>query len=82
MGSGSEGQAATTRASSGSVSAICTTQNATLAGDRERQTPTIIHYPLNYVFNQGTWFIYSPKTGVVGDGAFMPKPCVQAGRLH
>ena len=40
--------------------------------DRSRQTPTLTHYPLNYVFNQGTWFIYDPTTGDVGDGAFMP----------
>ena len=40
--------------------------------DRQRVTPTLIHYPLNYVFNQGTWFIYDPKSGDVGDGAFMP----------
>ena len=35
-------------------------------------TPTITYYPLNYTFNQGTWFIYDPTTGNVGDGAFMP----------
>ncbi len=40
--------------------------------DEQRVTPTLIHYPLNYVFNQGTWFIYDPKSGDVGDGAFMP----------
>jgi prepilin-type N-terminal cleavage/methylation domain-containing protein/prepilin-type processing-associated H-X9-DG protein len=40
--------------------------------DRPRLTPTLTHYPLNYVFNQGTWFIYDPTTGDVGDGAFMP----------
>lgn len=40
--------------------------------DRERATPTLTYYPLNYVFNQGTWFIYNPATAEVGDGAFMP----------
>ncbi|HEY4309418.1 MAG TPA: DUF1559 domain-containing protein [Pirellulales bacterium] len=40
--------------------------------DEQRVTPTLIHYPLNYVFNEGTWFIYDPVTGSVGDGAFMP----------
>lgn len=40
--------------------------------DRERHTPTLVHYPLNYGFNEGTWFIYDPKTGAVGDGAFAP----------
>ncbi len=40
--------------------------------DRQRITPTLIHYPLNYGFNEGTWFIYDPVTGNVGDGAFHP----------
>nr|MDQ3333114.1 DUF1559 domain-containing protein [Planctomycetota bacterium] len=40
--------------------------------DRERVTPTLIHYPLNYSFNEGTWFIYDPVSGRVGDGAFHP----------
>jgi len=40
--------------------------------DRQRQTPTIVHYPLNYCFNEGTWFTYDPKTDTVGDGAFAP----------
>lgn len=38
--------------------------------DRPRDTPTITHYPLNYGFCEGTWFIYDPQTGQVGDGAF------------
>ena len=32
-------------------------------------TPTKITYPLNYVANLGTWFIWSPTTGAAGDGA-------------
>jgi hypothetical protein len=40
--------------------------------DRQRITPTLVHYPLNYGFNEGTWFIYDPRTGAVGDGAFHP----------
>lgn len=40
--------------------------------DRERPTLTITYYPLNYSFNQGTWFIYDPPTNTVGDGAFEP----------
>jgi len=32
---------------------------------------TIPHrYPLNYAANFGTWFVYDPKTGMGGDGAF------------
>lgn len=30
------------------------------------------HYPLNYVANLGTWFVYDPTSGRVGDGAFAP----------
>lgn len=40
--------------------------------DRERVTPTLTHYPLSYGFNEGTWFIYDPVSGAVGDGAFHP----------
>lgn len=40
--------------------------------DRSRPTPTLTHYPLNYCFNEGTWFIYDPQSGAVGDGAFGP----------
>jgi prepilin-type N-terminal cleavage/methylation domain-containing protein len=46
--------------------------------DRERQTPTLTHYPLNYAFNQGTWFVYDPTNGNVGDGAFMPNKAYRA----
>ena len=42
------------------------------ANDRQRQTPTIVHYPLNYCFNEGTWFLYDPVGDTVGDGAFAP----------
>ena len=45
--------------------------------DHERQTPTLVHYPLNYAFNEGTWFIYDPQTGDVGDGAFGPNRAFQ-----
>ena len=37
--------------------------------DRERQTPTIVYYPLNYCLNEGTWFIYDPVSDEAGDGA-------------
>ena len=40
--------------------------------DKQRVTPTLIHYPLNYCFNEGTWFIYDPVSDTVGDGAFAP----------
>lgn len=29
-------------------------------------------YPVTYGFNFGTWFVYDPKTGDGGDGAFFP----------
>ncbi|MBL8849226.1 MAG: DUF1559 domain-containing protein [Planctomycetaceae bacterium] len=40
--------------------------------DRARPTAALVHYPLNYSFNEGTWFIYDPVSGSVGDGAFHP----------
>ncbi|MEX0585231.1 MAG: DUF1559 domain-containing protein, partial [Pirellulales bacterium] len=51
---------------------VATYQCPSEINDRARVTPTLTHYPLNYVFNQGTWFIYDPTTGDVGDGAFLP----------
>ncbi len=49
--------------------------------DRERQTPTLVHYPLNYSFNEGTWFIYDPQSGRVGDGAFHPNKAYRPGDI-
>jgi prepilin-type N-terminal cleavage/methylation domain-containing protein/prepilin-type processing-associated H-X9-DG protein len=40
--------------------------------DKKRITPRLIHYPLNYNFNEGTWFIYDPVSDQAGDGAFAP----------
>jgi prepilin-type N-terminal cleavage/methylation domain-containing protein/prepilin-type processing-associated H-X9-DG protein len=40
--------------------------------DRERQTPTLTYYPLNYCLNEGTWFIYDPVSDEAGDGPFAP----------
>lgn len=40
--------------------------------DRARPTTTMTHYPLNYAFNEGTWFIYDPVSDQAGDGAFAP----------
>ncbi|OJW08357.1 MAG: hypothetical protein BGO49_13245 [Planctomycetales bacterium 71-10] len=42
------------------------------AQDVARITPTLVYYPNNYAFNQGTWFIYDPPSDQVGDGAFEP----------
>ncbi|MCA9215137.1 MAG: DUF1559 domain-containing protein [Planctomycetales bacterium] len=30
------------------------------------------HYPLNYAVNEGVWFVWDPRTGEGGDGAFYP----------
>jgi prepilin-type processing-associated H-X9-DG protein len=38
-------------------------------------TPKLLHYPLNYNFNEGTWFIYDPASDEAGDGAFAPNRC-------
>jgi len=40
--------------------------------DHARPTARLTHYPLNYSFNEGTWFIFDPTTGQGGDGAFYP----------
>lgn len=40
--------------------------------DRARETPTLVYYPVNYCFNEGTWFIYDPVSDQAGDGAFAP----------
>ncbi len=39
------------------------------ANDRPRGDE---HYPLSYAGNAGTWFVYAPVTGAVGDGVFHP----------
>jgi hypothetical protein len=35
-------------------------------------TPTVTHFPLNYGVNLGTWFVFDPTTGQIGDGMFAP----------
>lgn len=40
--------------------------------DKQRLTAVLKHYPLNYCFNEGTWFIYDPVSDTAGDGAFAP----------
>jgi prepilin-type N-terminal cleavage/methylation domain-containing protein len=30
------------------------------------------HYPLSYAVNLGTWFVFDPVSGLIGDGAFGP----------
>ena len=49
--------------------------------DRERPTPTVTYYPCNYSFNEGTWFIYDPTNGRVGDGAFHPNKAFRPGDM-
>ena len=36
-------------------------------------------YPTNYAFNFGTWFVYNPRTGDGGDGAFYPNAKLRMG---
>ncbi|WP_205678972.1 DUF1559 domain-containing protein [Aquisphaera insulae] len=40
--------------------------------DVARVGTSMIYYPNNYCFNQGTWFIYDPASDTVGDGPFVP----------
>ncbi len=37
--------------------------------DRARVTASIVHYPINYGWNAGPWFIYDPNTRTGGQGA-------------
>ncbi len=37
-----------------------------------------VNYPLNYAVNLGVWFIYSPRTGQGGQGAFYPNSRLRA----
>jgi len=46
--------------------------------DKQRVTPTLIHYPINYCLNEGTWFIYDPVSDTAGDGAFAPNHSYKA----
>ena len=36
------------------------------------------HYPLNYAVNEGVWFVWDPRTGEGGDGAFYPESKLRA----
>jgi prepilin-type N-terminal cleavage/methylation domain-containing protein/prepilin-type processing-associated H-X9-DG protein len=49
--------------------------------DRERPTPTLTYYPLNYCLNEGTWFIYDPVSDEAGDGAFAPNRAYRVGEI-
>ncbi len=39
---------------------------------RARPTTTVVHYPMSYGVNLGTWFVFDPVTGRGGDGVFFP----------
>jgi prepilin-type N-terminal cleavage/methylation domain-containing protein len=49
------------------------------AKDQARQTANLTHYPVNYSFNEGTWFIYDPVSRQGGDGAFYPNRSMKTG---
>jgi prepilin-type N-terminal cleavage/methylation domain-containing protein/prepilin-type processing-associated H-X9-DG protein len=49
--------------------------------DHERDTPTLVYYPLNYCLNEGTWFIYDPASDTAGDGAFAPNRSFRAAEM-
>ena len=36
------------------------------------------HYPLNYAVNEGVWFVWDPRTGDGGQGAFYPNSRLRA----
>jgi prepilin-type N-terminal cleavage/methylation domain-containing protein/prepilin-type processing-associated H-X9-DG protein len=60
---------------------IATYMCASEENDRERQTPTLIYYPLNYCLNEGTWFIYDPVSDEAGDGPFAPNRAFRFGEI-
>jgi prepilin-type N-terminal cleavage/methylation domain-containing protein/prepilin-type processing-associated H-X9-DG protein len=60
---------------------IATYMCASEENDRERQTPTLTYYPLNYCLNEGTWFIYDPVSNEAGDGAFAPNRAFRTGEI-
>ncbi|NLS90981.1 MAG: DUF1559 domain-containing protein [Planctomycetaceae bacterium] len=49
--------------------------------DRARPTATMTHYPLNYGFNEGTWFVYDAASDQGGDGAFVPNRAMKAAEI-
>ena len=68
-----------TVATSGGVQTISSVRMATYlcpseVNDRQRLTAAGVpeHYPLNYVANLGTWFVFNPQMKVGGDGSFQP----------
>jgi prepilin-type N-terminal cleavage/methylation domain-containing protein len=50
--------------------------------DRARPTAVLVHYPLCYSFNEGTWFIYDPVSGQIGDGAFHPNRAMKPAEIR
>ncbi len=65
---------------------VCATRVATYicSSDpyvKQRVTPKLLHYPLNYNFNEGTWFIYDPVSDAAGDGAFAPNRCFRPAEI-
>ncbi len=40
------------------------------------------HYPLNYVVNEGVWFVWDPATEQGGDGAFVPNRGLRNGAFR
>jgi prepilin-type N-terminal cleavage/methylation domain-containing protein len=49
--------------------------------DRARPTAQLIHYPTNYSFNEGTWFIYDPISRKTGDGSFAVNSAVKIAEI-
>lgn len=47
--------------------------------DHASFTDGLDQYPLNYVANLGTWFVYDPNSGQIGAGAFAPNSRLHSG---
>lgn len=42
----------------------------------------VVDYPLNYAMNQGTWFVYDPRSRQGGNGVFYPDSSLRASDIE
>jgi prepilin-type N-terminal cleavage/methylation domain-containing protein/prepilin-type processing-associated H-X9-DG protein len=52
-----------------------------LCPSEKRDEQKGVDYPLNYVHNDGIWFVYDPATGTGGAGAFYPDSRLDGGNF-
>jgi prepilin-type N-terminal cleavage/methylation domain-containing protein len=44
--------------------------------------PPVTHFPLNYGANLGTWFVFDPANGQIGDGMFAPNSSISTASVR